>query len=254
MSAVSKADVLHAIILREVRVRYAGRRLGYLWALFEPMMHIAAFLVIFYAMGRVSPVSENLVIFLGTGILPWLLFVNTEHRTSQAINANRALLLYPHVYPVDFMLGRAILECATWLCILSALLFAAWLHDGIVADDPIGMLASWSVIGLLATGLGMVNAHVFDMFPAIEKLYKALLRVLYLTSGIFFLVHELPVPVQEKLSWNPLLILIDWFRGSVLPSYDQVPFGLLPVTVLALCLFLSGMMMERIRRREVRSL
>jgi capsular polysaccharide transport system permease protein len=118
MTGVSKSDVLHAIILREVRVRYAGRRLGYLWALFEPLMHIGAFMMIFYAMGRTVPVSESLPVFIGTGILPWLLFTNTASRAAQAINANRALLLYPHIYPVDFMLGRALLETATWFCIL----------------------------------------------------------------------------------------------------------------------------------------
>lgn len=47
-----KMNVYRAIILREVRVRYASRRLGYLWAVLEPVIHICVYIAIFAAFGR----------------------------------------------------------------------------------------------------------------------------------------------------------------------------------------------------------
>ena len=54
----NKLDVIRAIILRETRVRFGRKRLGYLWALLEPMLHILALSGIFILFNRVSPVEE----------------------------------------------------------------------------------------------------------------------------------------------------------------------------------------------------
>src|SRR5690606_4438216 len=89
-----KKRVLSAVIKREMRVRFAGRRLGYLWAIFEPLIHISVYVLLFTLIQRSSPVNESMVVFFGTGILPWLLFTRTVALTSAAATANRALLVY----------------------------------------------------------------------------------------------------------------------------------------------------------------
>jgi capsular polysaccharide transport system permease protein len=39
--------VIHALIIRETRTRFGDSRLGYGWALIEPVLHIALLWVIF---------------------------------------------------------------------------------------------------------------------------------------------------------------------------------------------------------------
>ena len=43
----SQGRVLIALMLREARTRYGRQRAGYLWALVEPMLHIALFYFVF---------------------------------------------------------------------------------------------------------------------------------------------------------------------------------------------------------------
>lgn len=254
MNAIKgKLNVYRAIILREVRVRYASRRLGYLWAVLEPLIHIAVYIALFTALERASPVDQPLAVFFATSILPWILFTGTIHRVSRAVEANRALLSYPHIAPVDFMLMRAVLESATLLTVTVMMGLAAHAIYGFNIADPLPMLGAWFTISILGCGIGMINAIITSFFETYDNFFKPFMQFVYFTSGIFFVVSDLPSAAQAMLLWNPMLHLIDWFRSGALIGYHGEFHQPLPLIGTALAFFLSGIMVERLRRRELRT-
>lgn len=249
----SKMNILHAIILREVRVRYASRRLGYAWAVLEPLIHIGVYVVLFTVMGRMSPIDQPITIFFGSSILPWMLFTGTIGRVAYSPEANKALLVYPHIFPIDFMIGRMVLEFATCITVTAILMVIAHVVYGYYPEDPFKMLLSGVVILFLAGGVGMINAIMMTYTETYDNFFKPVLRLIYFTSGIFFVVGNMPSMAQEALAWNPMLHLIDWFRVGAIPNYRSDFYQPLPVTITALAIFVLGMMLERIRRKELRT-
>lgn len=249
----SKMQVFRAVVLREMRVRFAGRKLGYLWAVFEPLTHIAVLTLVFTLVERVSPVDESMPVFFATGIMPWLLFTRTVARTSQAAEANQALLVYPHIYPVDFMLCRIAIESATCLAALIVLGVAGWVLTGFSPERPLDMAWCWTVVTLLGGGVGMINAVMLSLMPSYEDIYKPLQRLLYFASGIFFTAAALPHAAQDMLQWNPMLHAIEWFRSAALPSYGGDFANPTALALLSLAAFMTGLMAERLRRKEFRT-
>ena len=106
--------VIHALIMREMLTRFGERRLGYLWALFEPLTHLAFFTLIRMAMDWQAPYDTTTYTFLITGILPFFLFRNCVQKISTAISANKALMVIQQVKPLDIFLARGLLEIATY--------------------------------------------------------------------------------------------------------------------------------------------
>lgn len=49
--------VIRASILRETRTRFGRSKLGYFWALFEPMAYMLTLMAIFSAMERGAPIA-----------------------------------------------------------------------------------------------------------------------------------------------------------------------------------------------------
>ncbi len=120
-----QSRVIRASILRETRTRFGRSKLGYLWALFEPMAYILTLLAIFSAMDRGSPIPGiDLAMFFFSAIIPWLMFARISGAVSRAIKSSKALLTYPQVKGIDIMLALLILEFCTlllvavlcWLC------------------------------------------------------------------------------------------------------------------------------------------
>src|SRR5690348_3090509 len=71
----TQCRVIQALIVRETRTRFGDAKLGYGWALLEPILHITMLSAIFSLMmqGR-PPIGTHFFIFYFTGLVPYLLF------------------------------------------------------------------------------------------------------------------------------------------------------------------------------------
>jgi tetratricopeptide (TPR) repeat protein len=66
----TQVRVIHALIIRETRTRFGGSRLGYGWALIEPVLHIALLWVMFsLLMHGTPPIGTHFFLFYYTGLI-----------------------------------------------------------------------------------------------------------------------------------------------------------------------------------------
>ena len=148
--------VINAIILREVLTRFGRDQIGYLRAVVEPVALMLAFGMVFLLLDRAPPIAVPLSLFLLTGVCAWVAFTRAWGYLQTAIEGNKQLLAFPIVRPLDFFIGRAILEVATQTLVfgLLALILHGILNDTqYLPEDPFGvLLAFWSVLAL-AIGL-----------------------------------------------------------------------------------------------------
>ena len=64
--------VIRALIIRETRTRFGESRLGYGWALIEPIAHIALLSAVFaWLMKGQPPIGREFFIFYYTGVIPY---------------------------------------------------------------------------------------------------------------------------------------------------------------------------------------
>ena len=109
-----QTEVIMALILRETRTRFGRNRLGYLWALIEPIVVTFTFYGVHVDANRGKPeAGMGLFAFIATGVLPFTLFMNTVTRVADAVTSNKAMLYYPQVRPIELVIARAALEAAT---------------------------------------------------------------------------------------------------------------------------------------------
>lgn len=181
--------VVAALVIRETRTRFADAKLGYGWALIEPILHItllsAAFSLLLH--GR-PPIGGHFFIFYYTGLIPYLLFVHTSSGMSHAITGNAAVLQLPPVTSFDVIAARGLLEIMTDL-IVAAILLAAFGALGVASlpDDLWGPAMALMATAAFGCGLGCVNAVVTVFVRSWEKTYAQVTRVLYFISGIFYM-------------------------------------------------------------------
>lgn len=222
-----QSRVIHALILRETRTRFDRNKLGYLWALFEPMSFILVLGALFSVMGRGSPIGtdQDLPLFFLTGMIPWLFFSNTVNATMSGIESNRALLTYPQVKPFDAILARALLEFAT-LTVVFVLLSLIFAYFGIYRsiESFLGLFAAATSLWLFAIGIGCLNATILLFIPSYKQTYAVIQRPFFFVSGIFFTVDSLPEFVREVALYNPILHGIEWFRSAYFQSYESACF------------------------------
>jgi capsular polysaccharide transport system permease protein len=215
-------QVIFAIMLRDIRTRFGHTRLGYFWAIMEPITHLLTLGTVFYFLNHgTAPVGDNLFLYYITGLVPFLMFSHVSHDIMSAGEANNAMLHLPIVKRTDIMVAHALRQFGTELCVGIIIFSVAGLlgHRGVPAD-PLTALAAVTCIWLLAVGVGAFNLIIFEMFPSYETIYAALLRLLYVASGIYYSPLVMPDWARDILIYNPILQGIEFFRSGFFTQYD----------------------------------
>ena len=248
-----QGKVISALTLRETRSRYGNSKLGFFWALFEPFAHIVVFIGIFSALSRAVPLGESMGVFILTGIVPWLLYSKTVGDVMGGLKANKALLGYPQVMPMDIILSRVILEAAT-LLIVMVFFLGVFSHLGIKIkiDSFLQMCIPFGLMILLGTGVGLINAAIVPIYPSYQSIYSSFSRPLYFISGVFFTADFLAPEVYAAIDFNPLIHLIEWFRSGYYTSFQSDLYD--PQYAVAVCVsvFAIGLVVERITSKKAR--
>ncbi len=223
----------------DIRNRYLGTMLGFLWAILNPLLYTAiySFVIVFVFRARLSPDSSPLdyVVFILSGLLPWLAFQEGVIFAMNSVVAN-SNIVKNLPFPLEiFPLSGAI----TSLVNLSVGLVLAMVGV-LLSGRPFG----WTILFLpflmlvqlyftLGFGFFLASLSVF-VRDVSQTITYVLMLVLYL-SPVVYDISMLPLPILKTLSYfNPVYYFIAMYRDIL--YYNQAPQ---PVGILALIVFSS---------------
>jgi len=245
-------EVVHAIVLREIRTRFGVQKLGYLWALLEPSIVILTFYWFFRINHRPPPEGMDLFSFIATGVVPYTLFSSSVARVGEAINGNKSLLYYPQVRPLDLVMARSALEAATFAAVFLVILGGRALYvQDLTVDSPLLVIGGMAMASLLGTGFGMIFCALGQIAPSVERARGPLMRPLFWISGIFFTAEMAPEAARGVLMLNPVLHATELVRDGWFPSYTARHADPAYGVAWVLGLVLAGLVLERAVRRKI---
>lgn len=250
---VVQLRVIGALILRETRGRFGRAKLGYLWALFEPLLHISLLVAIIQFMAKGDPpVGTSFPVFYFTGIIPYHLFTHIGGSLMSAVRANRALLQLPPVTTLDVFVSRTLLEIATEF-VVAIVLISLFLIIGLQAlpVDWLRFVMTFFLVGGCAYGVGVINAALSAYFHSWEKVWSISIAVMYFTSGTFYIPAMMPVEMRDILVWSPIVQGIEMFRSSMFEGHQPQWLDIGYLTTLSFILVGTGVAVERLTRRKL---
>jgi capsular polysaccharide transport system permease protein len=100
----------------------------------------------------------------------------------------------------------------------------------------------------------MINATLTALLQSWHNVFNILTRPLYLASGIFYLVDQVPATAQAYLVWNPLVHAIEWTRISFYPAYNATTLDKAYLIQWAVGACVLGLVLERLGRRKAEAI
>ncbi|WFU50235.1 ABC transporter permease [Sinorhizobium terangae] len=245
--------VTAALIVREMATRYGSKPGGYLWAVFDPVAHVAMMTIIFQAFARTPALGLSFPLFFASGYLPFTFYQRMCSFMAGTMKANKALLSYPVVSPFDAIVSRFILQFMTD-ALVSILILVAIIEFGGVSQPMnfAGMMEAVSAAAVLGLGIGTVNIVMFARMPIYEQIFGIINRPMFMVSGVFFLPDTLPEPFRDTLLYNPLVHIIMWFRSAIYTEYRADGLDKGYVIEFAVVCIVLGLMLLTTSMREIR--
>lgn len=215
---------LWAFMLREIKNRYSGFHLGYVWAILDPAIGVG-FLVLMRGVIRGShdPIlSESPVIFFVWGVVPYFMFSHTVSASAGTFGGSRGLFNYRQIRPLDIVIAKGLIE---WLLLgMTLLLFLAgwsWFGQPLHISEPLAVLFYLVLLLLLGLVLGFLFEIFSTVFPDLRRVFSLIMRPMMLLSGLFYTIDMIPQQWQPYLLWNPILHLVDLVRGAAMLNYES---------------------------------
>lgn len=247
------ARILVALIMRDVQTRFFGTAIGFILAIAWPVSHIFIVLFINAAMGRAPPYGDSAALFFATGLVPFMCFNYMSRFTVLGVMLNKPLLCYPIVKVGDILIARAILEVlnAAVVVVVAVIILTAM---GIDVWPPRPIEAMYALLSclLLGFGFGIVNGVIAGMFTFWFTPFSLFQIILWIASGVIMVPDELPATARYWLSWNPILVGVEWMRSAFYEGYGlgelldkQYLLGFAAVSIFI------GLLMERTMRGRI---
>ena len=247
------ARILVALILRDVQTRFFGSAVGFVIAIAWPVSHIFIVLLINSSMGRAAPYGDSAALFFATGLVPFMCFHYMSRFTALGVMLNKPLLGYPIVKVGDILIARAIVEVlnAAAVVIVTIIILTAMGVD-VWPPRPAEAMFAFLACLLLGLGWGIVNGVLCSIFQFWFTPFSLLAVVLWIASGVITVPDDLPETARYWLSFNPILIGVEWMRsafyegyglGELLDKQYMLSFAMVTIFI--------GLLMERTMRGRI---
>nr|WP_310525226.1 ABC transporter permease [Polymorphobacter sp.] len=247
-----QANVIGALILRELHTRYGRDNIGYLWVIAEPMLLAAAVALLHSGehlryLGGLRPIPFALV-----GYCLFILFRSIVSRAETVLEANRPLLYHRQVTLFDMLAARALLEGASTTFALTLLLGLAFLlgYSDLPAR-PLTLVAAIAFMLWFSFGLSMLVAAAAQRSHAFARLLHPALYLSMPLSGAFFVLAWLPQGFRDILQWVPLVQIFELARRGMFAAYQTPYVDFAYLTAWCLSLTLLGMLALKAIRAEI---
>ena len=214
-------NVINALIYRELKTRVSQVRGGILGVFIEPLGVMSIFLIIFSVVRANNVSGLNTILFLGTGIVLFTLFSDIAIRSSNAIEANKALFFYRPVKPIDTVIARSVVESGLYSIVFIVIILGTFLIQQDVFLNDISLLfITYLALVIFSFGVGLFLMVATFVYPTLKQLIPLAMRPLWFISGVFASLSALPQWLRPYVSWNPVLQAIEIARHSFSPDYN----------------------------------
>ncbi len=248
---VTKRHLLTQLVRRDFQQRFVGSAGGWLWGFIQPLVLLLSWVFVFqFCMGAKVPPGEatdNYVLFLACGYLPFLLFQETLTRCASSLVDN-ANLITKTVFPAEFIPVAVFLSTLVQhLLALSIVLAGVFFWVGHASPWMLTLPFYMLALGLLAVGLGWIVAGLQVYLRDTAQVLTLVLTFWFWMTPIF--ITKYPAKVSFVLRWNPLAYLVRAYRDRLLSSRVPATEDMIIVALYSVTVFVAGGLLFRQLKR-----
>lgn len=206
--------VISELTGREIKRKYSRSKLGIIWSVLNPLLHMAVLSLIFSRMFNRS--ISNFPIYVTCGNVLWTLFTTATNTAMTVLVDNKQMLIKLKIPMQVFIMSRV---------------YTALVNFGfsLIAFVPILLFfktpITWNILFIpvivfmelmFTLGMSYILSAGYVFFGDVKHLYKNVLTMWMYLSAIFYPTERLSETMRTVVANNPIYTYIDGFRWILL--------------------------------------
>lgn len=212
-------EMLNNMVRKDLRTRYKGSILGFLWTFINPLLQLIVYSIVFSTIMRVD--VENYPMFLFVTLLPWIFFQTSMQVGAGSIIANKDLvkkIYFPRgVIPIAVVSSGLMNLLFGFVVVIPCLfIFKIYLNFSVIAL-PLVILVEY----IITLGIAILFSALNVYFRDLEHILGIVTMAWTYLTPIFFPVEMVPKGYLTLFFLNPMTPIINSYRDIL--YYGRFP-------------------------------
>jgi ABC-type polysaccharide/polyol phosphate export permease len=212
-------ELIWALALKELKIRYKRSVLGFLWALLNPMLTALVLTVVFSRL--LISQQKDFSVFVLCMLLPWTFFTQSLSYATESIVGNGDLIKKVRVAKLVFPVAAVVSNMINLL-----LSFIPWVVIVLGTRHP--FYWTWLYLPVPIVALTVLTLGATFFFAAVNVYYRDVAHILQIVIQVWFYLtpiiyplSAIPAKYQIFFKLNPIIYVLNGFRLGV--YYGMLP-------------------------------
>ena len=240
-------EMLVSSVKKDLRSRYRGSFLGFLWTFVNPLMQLIIYSIVFPFLLKMQ--EENYSMFVFVGLLPWIYFTSSLQISTTCIVGNGNLvkkIYFPRmILPIGVSTTGIMNYIFGLIIVFPALIITGVKITPYVLFLPIVMLVNY----LFTTGFCLALSALYVFFRDLEHIVGIVTMAWFYLTPVVYNLKIFPEYAQRLLLLNPMTQFVNAYRNVLM--YGKLPSftGFSCLTLLSVVVFFLGaLIFSRLQR------
>ena len=211
----------------DLKLRYKGTFLGFLWSVLEPLAQLAVLYVIFSSL---RPSDESFIIYLFSGLIVIHLFARGTTQAMLNLNVKKSIILSLNIPKIIFPLSSVMTNMLMFG--IEIIIFFTFVFSLNVTLTPTVFFLPIVLLLLiiLTTGISILLSIIKLYFKDFQTIWGIITMSLIFITPVFWYVKDMPEDIKNILLLNPLALLIEMIHQvvlyNVIPSINEIAYAI----------------------------
>lgn len=213
-------EMIVSLVKRDLKSRYKGSVLGFLWMFLNPLLQLCVYTVVFSVIMKSG--IEKFYLFLFVALVPWIFFSMCLSGGTTVIFAQQDMvkkIYFPRqVLPISYTTSQFVNMVLSFIIIFVVVAFSGiGLHADALAFLPLVMLIEY----MLALGITFLTSALTVYFRDLEHILGIVSMAWMYMTPILYDVTSVPEQLLPLFNLNPMTPIIVAYRDIL--YYGKVP-------------------------------
>lgn len=243
-------EMLKNNVQKELRARYKGSILGFLWTFVNPLLMLIVYTIVFSTILQVRTEGQNFSVFLFVGLVPWIFLSNSIAQCSTVVISNANLIkkiYFPRILlPISAVITNLVNMLLTFVIIFAVIIIMHIQIAPVILLLPLIIFLQF----VMVLGFSILVSAVTVYFRDLEHICNIFLMVWMYLTPVFYPLDYVPKEYLGIYTLNPAAVITISYRDILLNSRmpNMASLGWVLMFSIAL-LIISYLVFYRLQKR-----
>ncbi len=206
-------EMIWMLVRRDLRGRYKGSMLGFLWTFLNPLLQLMVYTVVFSFIMRAG--IEKYYLFLFVALIPWMFMATSVQGGATCIIAQKSLVSKIY-FPRQVLPIAHVTTCFVNMLLCFVVVFiVSGISVGINFKVLPFLIPTMIIEYILALGIALIVSGITVYFRDMEHILGIFVMAWQFLSPIMYSIDMVPEALRGVFMLNPMSAIIIAYRNII---------------------------------------